>query len=129
MPKQFELIDDGAIRNNGFLYTNTGVAIPKGTLKLIDDTYCFPIVDVAAVGEPGSTQLMVFEGRVRTTLKPTGEDWTAPKRLYWDVGTPELSIDSNVGADPYIASVYKDAPTGTTVAEILFHGRTERAEA
>jgi predicted RecA/RadA family phage recombinase len=123
----FDLIDPESARHAQFLYKNTSAStIPKGKLTLIDDIYAVPIVDVL----DQTTEMFVFEGWFETTKKIDSEAWaTGGIRLYLIIATGEVTIDDNVGANPYIGNALEAVPTGTTVGTMLLNGRTARKEA
>lgn len=93
-------------------------AVPAGTMTLLNDTYGFPLADVAA-GEEGA--FIIKAEKVRCP-KEAPQVQAEGESAYWDDVTND-NVTNVVGSNKLIGSIQKPAASADTTTIIQFDGR------
>ena len=118
MAKKFDVL-------GGLPYTGIEITAPSaltaGDMSQEENVYGFPFVDIDS-GDQGT--FITKCDKVYTTIKASGEGWNAGDILYYDSGTPKVTITQGA-AYPVIGHAQQNALSAATAGYIVFDGRLD----
>ena len=93
-------------------------AVPAGTMTLINDTYGFPITDIAA----GIEGTFIIKAEKVRCPKQAPEVQAEGENAYWDSAVND-NVTNVVGANFLIGTFQRDALSADTTTILAFDGR------
>ena len=99
-------------------YTNTSTELLRGDVFSMGTYIGFPVVDIP---QDKTENVVIGPLKVKTTVKATGEVWTAGESvIYWD--STGGAFTTTVGTNKLVGRAAQNAASADTAAILIFDG-------